>query len=281
LLRGVALLCGIALIASQILQNLEHLGWPNVFSGIGLGTVAVPITMAIAVPAMAFCWSQRQRIISIALFAAIVIGFCHTLVVAIERAAYHRDLAAARTSNTTRYGLAEKSYNAAIARVRELERELDNQSQTGCKLRCRAVQELLADARAHAGETQRDFGEIGAMVDQRTSMMDRYGAFAQQVAIWHPIAQPLVIELFALALVGFAFNQRYESVRPLATRHRKVDQAAAKIAQLRKASGGRIGSVRTVAAIIAHSDATTQRALNRETHSRRKVANASKQPVRT
>ncbi|MEL6238819.1 MAG: hypothetical protein AAFQ90_09540 [Pseudomonadota bacterium] len=199
------MLCGSALIATQVTLNVEHLGQVNAFSGLGLAAIVVPISMAIAVPAMEHCWNERRYAAACVALIVILCGVSHTMVVALERGAHGRDVTAAAKSNHG-YELAKMAHTNATARVAELEGRLTQERKTGCGPRCRALQASLSDARARADETQAKLAQIGAPVDE-DSMAKRYGTVAHLIDLWHPLLLPLALELGGLMLVGFALHR--------------------------------------------------------------------------
>lgn len=262
-LKVTAMLCGGTLIAAQVIQNLEHLGQAAAFSGLGLAAIAVPLGMAIVVPAAQHSWARGAYVSALVASVVLACGVAHTLVVALERGAHNRDAQAAARSNTN-FDLAKKAHNDATARVRELEGLVLAEGKTGCRKACEAAKVALDDARTQAVQKQAALAKVGAPVDQN-SMQKRYGYAAVLIDTWHPILLPLAMELGGWVLIGFAFHRGKEAPTsqavPASGTATKVDAAAQAIRQLQAEQGGKVGSVRLVSKRLGFSHGTTARAL--------------------
>lgn len=262
-LRAAAMLCGGTLIAAQVLQNLEHMGQAAAYSGLGLAAIAVPIAMAIVVPAAQHSWARGAYVSALVASVVLACGIGHTLVVALERGALVRDTQTAARSNVG-FDLAKKAHDDATARVRELEGLVLAEGKTGCRKACEAAKAALEDARTQALQKQAALAKVGAPVDQN-SMHRRYGYAAVLIDTWHPVLLPLAMELGGWVLIGFAFHRGKEAptsqAAPASSATTKVDEAAQAIRQLKAEQGGKAGSVRLVSKRLGFSHGTTARAL--------------------
>jgi len=265
------MLAGVVLIGSQVLQNIDFLGWANLYTGIGLAAVALPVAMAIAVPVAEHSW--RSGLWSVLLCASITLlgGISHTVIVAIERGVHAREQQAAARSNH-RQSLAQSEYDRAIARVGQLE-DLESQPcetvrRNGTPPRdCVAARGNTAEARTALATARSALEMAGAPVDQ-SGMHKRFGWAADLIDTVHPLTLPLAVEMGGLALIGFAFHRRRADPRPgvievvpLTAQDRVVEE----LRRIREA-GIDLPSVREVARIYGVGHGTAQRAL---THVRR------------
>lgn len=266
-LRGSAMLCGGALIAAQILFNLEDLGKGWALSGLHLATIAVPVATAVAVVVMNHAFGQRQYLFAGVALVTVLCGIAHTFSIALERGVHARErMTAARESENAGYHLALKAHEDALARVRELEAATAAPCKTtnkdGSPTRaCVAARETLSKARSWATEKQGELAEAGVPVN--TKGMARYGTLAEVLNKWHPALLPMAMEFGGLVLLGFAFARRPtpqvhdDAATRIVT---KVDEAIAEIRKL-KAAGDTLPPVRELAQRIGHSPTTTHRAL--------------------
>ena len=265
-LRVLALLAGVALIVSQVLQNLEYLGWPEPVSGQGLAAIVVPCAMAITVLAMELARGERRYGYATVALVVLLCGLGHTFIVALERSAHARDqVAAAKAGRNAPYALAMKAHADANARVERLEQELREARSTGCGSACKSLQTDVAAARTEVADKQRQLAAWGAPVETE-SMNQRYGPLATVIDVWHPVLQPMAVELGALVLIGVSLpRQRRAQSSPvnLERAPSKTEEAEIAIRSLRAERGSDIGSVREVAEQIGHSPTTTYRALRR------------------
>ncbi|WP_296704429.1 hypothetical protein [Thiocapsa sp. UBA6158] len=265
-LRVSAMLAGIALIVAQVLQNLEFLGWPSPSTGLGLAAIVVPVAMAITVSVMELARDERRYGFVAVAFFVLLCGLGHTFVVAFERSAHARDVqAAAKSGNNAPYNLASKAWKDADARVTKLEDELRTARSTGCGSTCKSLQADVATAKTEADGARRELAKLGAPVET-ASMAQRYGTLAAIIDTWHPVLQPLAIEVGALCLIGMALprvRRSQSSDGQLQRPATKVEEAEVAIRALREETGGDLGTVREVASRIGHAPTTVHRALKR------------------
>lgn len=269
-LRVLAMLAGTAMIGSQVIQNIDFLGWANVYTGIGLAAIALPIAMAIAVPVAEHSW--RSGLWSVLLCASIALlgGISHTVIVALERGVHAREQQAAARSNY-RQTLAQSEYDRTLARVGQLEameaEPCDTIRRNGTPPReCVAARGNTADARLALASARKALEEAGAPIDQ-AGMAKRFGHTAALIDTFHPLALPVAVEMGGLALIGFAFHRgrarpkagifEVTPLRPLRTQDRVIEE----LRRIREA-GGDMPSVREVARLYGVGHGTAQRALS-------------------
>lgn len=265
-LRALAMLCGVLLIATQIVLNLEALGPATAISGLGLAAVAVPIAMAMAVAVLEHCSAERRYGLAAVALVVLVCGISHTSIVALERGVHGRErTAAAKRSENAGYNLAMKAHADAIARVRALETAESATCRTAGKP-CTAARANLEAARTWAATKQGELAQAGAPV-VTDGMAARFGTAATAIDIWHPILLPLALELGGLVLIAFAFRREREanvSSQAASAPATKEDEAVQIIRDLLgEQRGDRAPTVREIAAETGIPPTTCWRALRR------------------
>lgn len=266
------MLAGVSLIVSQVLQNLEFMGWPSVLTGLGLAAIVVPCAMAVTVLVMELARDERRYGFALVAFVVLLCGLGHTFVVALERSALARDQRIAATlGHNAPHSLAAKALTDATVRVGALERELSDARRTGCGSICKSLQADVATALAMTVDRQRELARLGAPVETQ-GMAQRYGALAKGIDTWHPVLLPLAIEMGGLVLVGMAFPRKGRATIFIPAQagielpslaslpSTKIAAAGDKIRQLWPDQDER-PTVREVARRIGHSPTTTHRAL--------------------
>jgi len=242
------MLAGGALIASQVLLNLEYLGQAAAFSGLHLAAVALPISMAIAVPALEHCWRDHRWAMAGLAIVVLICGLSHTMIVALERGAHARDNTAANAGNHA-FAIAQKAYDDATARVSRLEGAVQAEaSKGGCGRNCRALQAQLDAAAAQQAAALERLAKAKAPV-VTNSMAKRYGNLAHVIDLVHPLVMPMAMELGGLMLIGFALHRGKGSPRlPLVSAAPPTRLEEAEVA-IRKLADDR-GTVPSLAEVV-------------------------------
>lgn len=212
LLRLLSIGSGIALVGCQIRLNLEAVG-NDLFSGIALSAMVLPIAMVIAVAVLETRIALRQY--GLALLAGVVLlaGVAHTLVVALERGVHAREqLAAERAAPNAARELLVTAHASALERVRDLEgaevKPCRWTTRRGEPTReCSAARAQTAEARKVADQARDALASAVPAVDTN-GMHDRYGVLADAIDLVHPVLLPMALELGGLVLVGFGFAGR-------------------------------------------------------------------------
>lgn len=265
ILRVIAMAFGLALVAAQVMSNLDYMGNVSVFTGIGIAAVALPLSMAVVVAVQEHLLVERRYGLATVALVVLVCGVGHTFVTALERGVAIRETtAAARAQPNAARDLARQALDDARARVTRLEAAeagaCRTVSKTGAYSReCVAARGQTTEARALVTRSQSDLAAIGVGVDTN-GLAKRYGGFADVVDLVQPFLLPMAMELGGLVLIGFALSgarsqRRVVMPEPLGKEAAAVERIHALREQL-----GRIPRHREVVEVLQIPAATASRA---------------------